>query len=114
MKIRAFIPVFIALFVLVVAPFSSTLLCGSKAHGGLVAYCCLDAGKPCSTICCGECKTKAGLDVPRGMVEMMIPLRIEIVHPPFTYVESCRFPKPNTIYPEVPQKPPNCQAIILS
>lgn len=114
MKIRAFIPVCIALFVLVVAPFTSAWLCGSKAHGGLVAYCCSDDGKPCAMICCGGCKAKAGMDVPRGMVEMMVPLRIEIGHLPFAYFDSGWFPKPDTVYPEVPQKPPNYSAIILS
>lgn len=106
MKIRPFIPAFLALFVLLVSPFSSASLCGSKAHGGLAAYCCLDAGKQCPMICCEGCKAKAGVDLPRWMPELIFTSLETVLYFNPVFHETASFFLPETVHIEVPVKPP--------
>jgi hypothetical protein len=107
MKVRAFMPALIALIVLLGSPFSSVPLCASKPHGGLVCYCCADmAGKPCPMISCKGCKGRGALDVPPWTPELIVALVEPILYLTPVFFETASFCPPETVYIEVPIKPP--------
>jgi hypothetical protein len=107
MKIRTFIPAMIALLVLLISPFSYMPLCGAKANGGLVCYCCNDTGKKCTMISCMGCKAKGDFDESRWTPEMILDSFFPTIQIKPVYAETKFFIIPESAYIEVPVKPPN-------
>ena len=106
MKIRSFIPACFALFVLLASPLNSGWFVKSLPHGGLVGYCCLDAGKQCTMICCGSCKARTGADLPRWMPELIFTSLEKVLYfKPVFFAMSSLCP-PEIVYIEVPVQPP--------
>ncbi|MCK9392432.1 MAG: hypothetical protein M0Q01_12810 [Syntrophales bacterium] len=106
MKIRSFIPACFALFVLLASPLNSGWFVNSLPHGGLVGYCCLDAGKQCTMICCGGCKAKTGGEVPSWTPELIFASLATAFHlRPDLFEVSSVYP-PESVCLDVPVKPP--------
>ena len=107
MKIRAFLPALIALIILTGSPFSTLLNITAKPHGGLVCYCCKDASTPCVMISCNCCQDKPGLEIPRWMPEIIFDSHYPgiSIKPAYTEIPGCIMPE--SIYMDVPVKPPN-------
>lgn len=107
MKIGTSIPAIIALFVLLCAPFSYMPICGSGAQRGLICYCCSGTGKKCSMISCASCPAKSGSEVSPWTPEIILNSHNPIIHLKPVYCETVSFHLPETVYLEVPVKPPN-------
>ena len=107
MKIRTLIPAIIALVILVGGPFGFGPLCDSDPHGGLLCYCCSDRGENCAMISCsGCCGAHAGVSADRWSPEM-IPESFSNNNPmKVVYGNREAIRSPETVYLEVPDKPP--------
>ena len=107
MKIHTLIPAIIALVILVGGPFGFGTMCDTDLRGGLICYCCSDTGKNCTMIsCAGCCGAHAGSAADRWSPEMIpeffpakIPMKI-------VYGNGEVIQLPETVYLEVPDKPP--------
>ncbi len=108
MKIRAFVPAFIALFILLSSSYTPLLrIVAFKNHPGLVCYCCTKAAKPCVMISCSCCKDKTGIDIPRWVPEMIFNSHHPVVSIKLVYMEKEFHTVPEKVYIEVPFQPPN-------
>lgn len=106
MPFRKLIPAMIALLLLSGAPLQSLPSCGSAPRGGLICYCCKEAGKPCSLLCCAPCQMKAGVDAPRASFEMILPVLSDVNPGPDIPAETVFLPPHAVVYLEVPVRPP--------
>lgn len=106
MKIRTLIPAMLALVMLVGGPFGLGTPCDTDPHGGFICYCGCSEGENCTMISCsGCCGAHAGASTDRSpeMILESVPatIRLKVV---YGYGETIR--SPETVYPEVPDKPP--------
>ncbi len=91
------------------APLGSLPVCPVSSPGGLVCYCCSAEGGPCPRIIsCPGCNSTSGSETPPRWSPEMI---LDFADPaccvyPVSY-ETVSFPVPETVYLEVPVKPPN-------
>jgi hypothetical protein len=107
MKICKAIPTILALLVLLCAPFSYLPLCGTNGAGGLVCYCCPAAPGQCQPmISCAGCKAKTGLDTTRFAPEAILQSSGLFINFHPVYFETASLHLPETVYIEVPGRPP--------
>lgn len=107
MKICKLIPSIIVCVVLLSAPFGHMKTYGSDPHGGLICYCCSAAGQKCAMLSCsGCCGSHAGDVVDRWSPEMVLGSihPIPLLHVAYRETEPPKTPE--TVYLEVPDKPP--------
>jgi hypothetical protein len=107
MKIRTLIPAIIALIILVGSPFGFGPMRDSDPRGGLICYCCSAMGENCTMLsCAGCCGAHAGFNADRWSPEM-IPESFPTITPvKVVYGEREATRPPDTVYLEVPVKPP--------
>jgi hypothetical protein len=106
MKIRAFLPAFIAFIILTGSPIGTLLHIAERPNGGLECYCCKDSARPCVTISCNCCNDQTDQDIPQWMPEMIFGSHHLSISIKPAYTEAQNFFMPESIYREVPVKPP--------
>ena len=107
MKIHTLIPAIIALVILVGGPFGFGPMCDTDPHGGLICYCCSETGKNCTMISCsGCCGAHAGFAADRWSPEMIPESFPAIIPMKIVYGDGEAIRSPETVYLEVPDKPP--------
>jgi len=107
MKIRTLIPAIIALVIVIGGPFGFGVSCDSDPHGGLLCYCCSDRGENCTMISCsGCCGAHSGVSADRWSPEMILESFPAIVSAKIVYGTWEATRSPETVYLEVPDKPP--------
>jgi hypothetical protein len=107
MKIRTLIPAIIAIVILVGGPFGFGPLRDTDPRGGLVCYCCSAAGQTCPMISCSCCcGGQAGLTADRWSPEMILVSFPTITPLQIVYGDIEAVRSPETVYLEVPDKPP--------
>ena len=107
MKIRTMIPAIIALVILVGGPFGFGPLRQDDPRGGLICYCGCATGQNCTMISCsGCCGAKAGAPADRWSPEMTLESLPTITSVKVVYGDEEVSRSPETIYLEVPDKPP--------
>jgi hypothetical protein len=107
MKIRTMIPAILALVMLVGGPFGFGRLCDSDPRGGLLCYCCSTTGEKCTMISCSNCcGTHAGAPADRWSPEMTLESFRAIIPVKIVYGDREAVRSPETVYLEVPDKPP--------
>ena len=95
----------IALLLLVGAPFCFSFN-GGAAHGGLACYCCSGAKGDCIMAQCPICHTHDGRDVASWLPDLVpSSFQMPLFARPATRGAE-RFMPPETVYLEVPVKPP--------
>ena len=107
MKIRTMIPAIVALVMLVGGPLGVGPSCESDPRAGLVCYCGCATEENCTMISCsGCCGAHAGASADRWSPEMILESFPSIIPVKVVYGsgETIRFPE--TVYLEVPEKPP--------
>jgi len=102
------IPAIIALLVLLNFPFSYLPLRVDAQQKGLVCYCCIGMDKKCPMISCAGpcCNAKTGVNMPRSMTEIMVPPHLEIVYLKSATYQADSIQRPDTVYLDVPDRPP--------
>lgn len=106
-KIQRLFPTIIALVILVGAPFGLGPLHDTDPAGGLICYCCSDMGKSCTMIsCAGCCGSHAGTPADRWSPEMIPEFFPPLVPVKIAYGSGDATRMPETVYLEVPDKPP--------
>jgi len=107
MKIRTMIPAIIALVMLVGGPFGFGSSCGSDPRGGLVCYCGCARGEDCTMISCSGCCGAHAAAAAESSSSEMIPEYFPMIIPvKIVYGDLEAIPLPETIYLDVPDKPP--------
>ena len=107
MKIRTLIPAIIALVILVGGPFGFGPMCDTDPRGGLICYCCSAMGENCTMISCsGCCGAHAGAAADRWSPEMILESFPTIAPVKIVYGDGEAIRSPETVYLEVPDKPP--------
>lgn len=107
-KIHTLIPAIIALVILVGGPFGFGTSCDTDLRGGLICYCCSDTGKNCTMIsCAGCCGAHTGTPTDRWSPEMILGSLPPIAPLRVVYGGGEAIRSPETVFLEVPDKPPN-------
>ena len=108
MKVYKLIPAIIALVILVGSPFGFGTLCDTDPRGGLICYCgCSERGEGCTMISCqGCCGGHTGAVTDRWSPEMSLESFPLIVNMKTVYGDAVPGRSPETVYLEVPDKPP--------
>ncbi|PKN19133.1 MAG: hypothetical protein CVU71_10175 [Deltaproteobacteria bacterium HGW-Deltaproteobacteria-6] len=106
MKLRAFLPAFIALIILTGSPFGSLMRVAERPHGGLECFCCQDSAKPCVMISCSCCNDQTDRDMPQWMPEMIFTPHHSSVSIKPVYTQAPCFLMPESICMDVPVLPP--------
>lgn len=102
------IPAIIALVILVGGPFGFGPMYDSDPHNGLICYCCSAMGENCTMISCsGCCGAHAGAPADRWSPEMTLESFPAIIPVKIVYGNREAVRSPETVYLEVPDKPPN-------
>lgn len=107
MKIRT-IPAIIALIMLLGNPFGFGRLIDSDPSAGLLCYCCSTAEGNCPMLSCSGCCGGAHAVAPadRWSPEMTLESLPFIIPAAFVYGGCETEPSPETVYLDLPDKPP--------
>jgi hypothetical protein len=108
MKVRTLIPAIIALVILVGSPFGFGPLRDTDPRGGLICYCGCAMGENCTMIsCAGCCGAHARATADRWAPEMIPESFPAVIYVKILYGAGEVIRSPETVYLEVPDKPPN-------
>jgi hypothetical protein len=106
MKIRTMIPAIMALAMLLGSPFGLGPMCNPDPRE-LVCYCCSAMGENCTMISCSGCGgAHAASAADRWSPEMILESFPSIIPVQIVYGDREGIRSPETIYLDVPDKPP--------
>ncbi|MCE5263973.1 MAG: hypothetical protein LLG97_10615 [Deltaproteobacteria bacterium] len=106
-KIRTWIPVILALAILVGGPFGFGRMDDSDPRGGLICYCCSATGETCAMISCsGCCGAHTSATADRWSPEMTLESSPAFIPATVVYGDLETAQPPETVYLDVPDEPP--------